>query len=163
MEVLKVTGSSVKLKGKNASIIIDPVGKSDAEIVIATQSLDSLALDKVDGKRLVIAGPGEYEVGGISVTGIQTKGGVIYQILDHTKVMFAPSSAIAFVPDDEDFDCLLIKVAGDLPKDSLGPINTKCTVLFGEVSALTLGEVEEASKINLKKSVETAGKTFVIS
>ncbi|MGE5042064.1 MAG: hypothetical protein ACM3IJ_04120 [Candidatus Levyibacteriota bacterium] len=162
MEVSK-SGTSVKLKGKNASLVIDPTSKAEAEIVIATAAPDSLVLDKVEGKRLVIAGPGEYEVGGISVTGITTKNGIIYQILDGTKVMFAPSSAISQVPDDEDFDCLLVKVVGELSKDALGPINTKCVILFGDTAGHSLGEVENAPKINLKKTAEIAGKTFVIA
>lgn len=165
MEISKVSNTSVKLKGKNASVVIDPSGKVDAEIVIASSHPDSLAIDKVDGKRLIISGPGEYEVGGISITGKETKGGVLYQMYDQVKVLFAPSAAISFVPDDEEFDALIIKISGEIPKDAFAPINAKCVVLLGDLSLthMTASEVENTAKINLKKTAEIQGKTFLIS
>src|SRR5947208_751003 len=117
MEISAIGSSSVKIKGKNAAIVVDPVSKVDAEIVIATQSLDSLALEKVGGARLVISGPGEYEVGGISVSGKASKGGVTYQLLENTKVLFTTSTLIESVPDDENFDCVVIKVSSPFADD----------------------------------------------
>jgi len=165
MEISKVSNSSIKIKGKNASVVIDPSGKVDAEVVIASSLKDTLAIDKVEGKRLVISGPGEYEVGGISITGKDTKGGVSYQLLEQVKVLFAPSSALSYVPDDEDFDALVIKLTGEVSKDAFAPINAKCVVLLGDISLthMKADEVESASKINLKKTAEISGKTFLIS
>lgn len=165
MEISKVSSTSIKLKGKNASVVIDPSGKVEADVVIASSHKDSLAIDKVEGKRLVISGPGEYEVGGISITGKDTKGGVLYQLLEGVKVLFAPSSALSYVPDDEDFDALIIKLSGEVSKDAFAPINSKCVVLLGDLSLthMKADEVESVSKINLKKTAEISGKTFLIS
>lgn len=165
MEISKVNSASVKLKGKNASVVVDPSVKIDAEIVILTNPSDTSSVEKVEGKRLIIAGPGEYEVGGVSITGRASKGGTTYLLLEQSKVLLTLSSAIAHVPDDEEFDCLLIKINGELSKDSLGPINAKCVVLFGDValSKMKLDDVETSAKISLKKTAEIQGKTFVIS
>lgn len=163
MEISKISSSTIKIKGKNASLVIDPTSKVDAEIVITTIPAENLALDKVGGIRLIISGPGEYEVGGVSVTGKDVKTGVIYQILEGSKILFVLSSEISAVPDDEEYDCLIVKIVGEFKEDALGPINTKCVVLYGDL-ALATGKSENqenATKISLKKTAEISGKTFL--
>ncbi len=164
MEISLVNKTSVKLKGKNASVVIDPTSKTEADIVLATKALDSLTIDKVEGVRLIISGPGEFEAGGISITGKASKGTTTYHILDNSKVVFATSNGIAQVPDDEEFDCLLIEVMGDLKEDAFASVNAKCVVLFGDLSLLTTqsDKQEKASKVNLKKTTEIAGKMFLL-
>lgn len=164
MEVSLINNSSVKIKGKNASLIIDPLVKSEAEIVIATKALDSLSLDKVEGVRLIISGPGEYEAGGISVTGKQSKGNTLYHIIDSMKIMFVTSGGVSSVPDDEEYDCLLIEVVGPLKDDDIASINAKCVILFGDLSAVSVNadKQEKATRVNLKKTAEVAGKIFLL-
>lgn len=165
MEISKIADSSIKIKGKNASVVIDPVGKVEAQIVIATKPEDSLALDKVEGVRLVISGPGEYEAGGVSVTGKKVTGGMTYQIFESNKIMFATSDSVGGVPDDEEFDCLVIEVTSAFKEDSLGSINRKCTVLYGDLALLDLKSEnqEKAVKVSLKKTAEVLGKIFLLS
>lgn len=165
MEIIKNSNNSVKLKGKNATLVIDPSGKVDADIVLVSSTADSSAFSKIEGNRLIISGPGEYEAGGISITAKAAKGGVIYYIYDNVKILFTLSSAISSVPDDEDFDCLLVKIVGEIPKDAFGPIQAKCVVLFGDLalSQMKSEEIESSAKINLKKTAEVQGKTFIVA
>lgn len=87
MDITYLGHSSFKLKGKSASVVVDPfdaaiVGiaypKVTAEIVIASHDhSDHNAIGGVTGTSLraepfVIAAPGEYEVNGISVFGFST-------------------------------------------------------------------------------------------
>ncbi len=164
MEISLVNKTSVKLKGKAASVVIDPTAKSEAEIVITTKALDSLTLDKVEGVRLIISGPGEYEAGGISITGKSSKGQILYQIIDTSRVMFTTSAGVSTVPDDEEYDCLLIEVVGELKEDSFASINAKCVVLFGDLAALSIKSEsqEKTSKVNLRKTADVAGKIFLL-
>lgn len=164
MEVSKISDASLKIKGKNASVVIDPKSKVDAQIVIAIEPLDTISLDKVEGVRLVISGPGEYEAGGVSITGKKVNGEVIYQIVDSGKIIFVTSKNVADVPDDEEYDCLIVKITGEFKEDLLGPINTKCTILYGDFSLLDLKSEnqEKVQKINLKKTAEIQGKIFLL-
>lgn len=164
MEISLINSTSVKMKGKNASLIIDPTSKQDADIVIATKPLDVLALDKVEGVRLIISGPGEYEAGGISVTGKLTKGNILYHIIDGSRVLFTTSAGVASVPDDEEYDCLLIEVIGELKEDAFASKNAKCVVLFGDLAQVTVSDEkkEQATKVNIKKTAEVAGKIFFL-
>ncbi len=85
MDITYLGHSSFRLKGKTASVVVDPfdsglVGfaypKVSAELVVASHDhADHNAVDKVTGTSLrpepfVIKFPGEYEVNGISVFGI---------------------------------------------------------------------------------------------
>lgn len=171
MEIQKLSPTSIKIKGKAASIAVDPESKTDAEIIIATRPLESLALDKAENQRLIVSGPGEYEAGGISIAGKQQKSampagrqGFIYQIFEGVKIMLVSSDNISQVPDDEEFDCLIIKVVTDFKDDTLGPISRKCTVLYGNLSLATIKSEnsQDIQKINLKKTQEILGKTFLL-
>lgn len=165
MEIQKISTSCIKIKGKNASVVVDPSGKTDAEIIISTQPLDSLSIDKVEGHRLIISGPGEYEAGGISVTGKQQKSGFMYQIIESVKIMLVSSDNISAVADDEEFDALIVKVVSGFKDDLLGPITRKCTVLYGDLNLAVVKTegVENATKINLRKAQEISGKTFLLT
>lgn len=165
MEIGLSSPNSVKLKGKNATLITDPTTKVDADIIIATQPLDSLNEAALANVRLIISGPGEYEAGGIGVTGKDTKGELLYHIFDNSKIMFTTSNGIKSVPDDEEYDALLIKVIGVVKEDDFASINAKCVVLYGDIEqAAVNGEnVEKTSKVSLKKTAEITGKVFLLS
>lgn len=165
MEISLVNSTSVKIKGKNASLIIDPSSKQEADIIIATKPLDVLTIDKIEGQRLVIAGPGEYEAGGISVTGKLTKGNLLYLILDSSKIIFTTSQGVGSVADDEEYDCLLIEVVGELKEEAFASINAKCVVLFGDLAQVSVSDEKkvEASKVSLKKTMDIVGKIFLLA
>ena len=79
MEIIYLGHSSFKLKGKDKIVITDPydpskVGlkfpKNEADIVTVSHShSDHGYLDLVSGVSKVISGPGEYEIGGVSIIG----------------------------------------------------------------------------------------------
>jgi L-ascorbate metabolism protein UlaG (beta-lactamase superfamily) len=81
MEIVYLGHSAFKLKGKSSSVVTDPYNEKagkfpkdvDANIVTVTHDHpDHNEINKVGGNPFVISGPGEYEVGGVSVIGIAT-------------------------------------------------------------------------------------------
>ncbi len=82
MEIQVLPKNSIRIKGKQGSIGINPQGKNNqfnAVIVIGKASGEQYAAIDQDGI-LVINGPGEYEISGIKVSGIRIKNGTIYSI-----------------------------------------------------------------------------------
>lgn len=80
MEVTYLGHSSFKIKGKNSTVVTDPYDvkvsrfPKDVEadvVVVSHEHYDHNAVGQVGGKPFVINGPGEYEVGGVSVIGVQ--------------------------------------------------------------------------------------------
>lgn len=81
MEIIWLGHSCFRLRGKNVTIITDPyedsvgykLGRVTADIVtISHDHYDHNNLAAVNDSPKVINGPGEYEIGGIFITGIQT-------------------------------------------------------------------------------------------
>lgn len=82
MEITYLGHSSFKLKGKTSTLITDPfdpdmVGlkfpKLEADLVtISHHHADHDKLDQVSVSKMVIDGPGEYEISGVSIIGIKT-------------------------------------------------------------------------------------------
>lgn len=79
MDILYLGHAAFKLKGKTASLVVDPydtsVGpkfpKVEAEIVAITHNhFDHNAVSQVSGTPFVISGPGEYEVKGVEIVGV---------------------------------------------------------------------------------------------
>jgi L-ascorbate metabolism protein UlaG (beta-lactamase superfamily) len=82
MEITYLGHSSFRIRGKNATLVTDPfdpamVGlkfsKLSADIVtISHDHQDHNKVDLVTDSKKVIDGPGEYEINGVSIIGIQT-------------------------------------------------------------------------------------------
>lgn len=80
MDIIYLGHSSFRIKGKNVTIVTDPydstkVGlkfpKVDANIVTISHDHDDHNLPaQVEGDPKIISGPGEYEIGGVSIFGI---------------------------------------------------------------------------------------------
>lgn len=81
MDIIYLGHSSFRIKGKNVTIVTDPyeasVGfkfpKVEADIVTLSHAhADHNAAGQVSGSPKVIAGPGEYEIKGVSIFGIHS-------------------------------------------------------------------------------------------
>lgn len=80
MDITSLGHSSFKLKGRTASVVTDPYDsamlgikfpKVDADIVtISHDHPDHNKFDQVTQTKKIISGPGEYELGGVSVIGL---------------------------------------------------------------------------------------------
>jgi L-ascorbate metabolism protein UlaG (beta-lactamase superfamily) len=94
--------SSFKLKGKAASVVIDPAKTIEADIVVPGT---------------VIKGPGEYEIKGISILGFAFSGQVIYVYeIDGLRLCYLngvnQNISDALIEDLGNIDILMISVGG---------------------------------------------------
>ena len=90
MHVIWYGQSSFKLQTNEKSILIDPYSPSrvglkcpriNSDIIILTNPQDSKEITKkIDSSSFLIKNPGEYEIKGIFIYGIQLKEKVIYKI-----------------------------------------------------------------------------------
>lgn len=79
MEITHLGHACFRLRGKTATLILDPFSeeiglkmpKVSADAVLITHKhFDHSDISKVEGYRVLIEGPGEYEVGGAQIIGI---------------------------------------------------------------------------------------------
>jgi L-ascorbate metabolism protein UlaG (beta-lactamase superfamily) len=83
LEITWMGRSCFRLKGREGVVLTDPcppdsgyrIPKTTADIVTLSNRTDPgyAYLDAVDGQKRIFDAPGEYEVGGILVTGVATK------------------------------------------------------------------------------------------
>jgi L-ascorbate metabolism protein UlaG (beta-lactamase superfamily) len=71
MEIKYLGKKTVFLKGKKESVVVNPdermVTKDRPRIVIKNET--KIEVDGAEGDRVVVMGPGEYEIGGIEING----------------------------------------------------------------------------------------------
>src|SRR5690348_10410298 len=80
MEITYIGLGSLRLRGRDADVLIDPIDaaagrglrlpKLEPDIVVRTEGrTDPALLRERDGQPQVVSGPGEYEVRGVRITG----------------------------------------------------------------------------------------------
>jgi hypothetical protein len=77
MEIALLTKSGLRIKGKQATLAIDPVDKATYEAVLLLAKTPE-EVTKVD--TILITGAGEYEIGGIKVSGVRSESDLLYSI-----------------------------------------------------------------------------------
>lgn len=95
MEISVQDKNSLRIRGKHAGIFVNPQdagGNYNMAILIGNPLKSTL---KVREDVVVIDGPGEYEAGGIKVTGLRTESGTVYSIvLDNLQINLGDGKAL---------------------------------------------------------------------
>ena len=88
MEISLVGVNSVKLRGKRAAVTINPLEKNSITNAAIILGKADRSLLKIREDIVTIEGPGEYETGGIKITGIQNGTDTIYSItIDNISIL----------------------------------------------------------------------------
>jgi hypothetical protein len=89
MEISLVSSTSIRIKGKQGAIVINPSSKLatvNGVILLQNASFDKKSIEE---GTLTIQGPGEYEIAGIKISGFQHAGDVLYSIrVDKVEILF---------------------------------------------------------------------------
>lgn len=103
MDVILLNENTLKIKGKNASIIINPstsTSKTEADGIILLKGDLSFNPDKIEGSRIIIKGPGEYEVSGVKISTTRVEGDQVARVdVDNVKVLIGNGLAIEKIHD----------------------------------------------------------------
>lgn len=155
MEVALVSPETLKLKGKTAQFVIDPTaGKAklqgDAVLLLKEQST---SVD-VEGSRLTIAGPGEYEISGVKITGVRNGESTTYFLtLDTIAVLVGTTSSLKGKESLRDVDMVVLLADSLVDQSALATVASKVAVFYGPQA----GENVTA----LGKTAEPVGKYVV--
>jgi len=133
MEIYWLGHGCFRLRGRDSTVLTDPcppstgyrIGRVNADVVtISSDDPESSYRQAVSGEAKVITGPGEYEVGGVLITGIRAEGqkgardrNVAYVIeLDDVRVCHLGTMSQVPSADDVEVlgaaDILIIPVGG---------------------------------------------------
>lgn len=152
MELALLTKDSLRVKGKQGVLVIDPssTGKVEADAVLVSSQGGKAPI--VEGSRLVIYGPGEYEVAGIKVTTTGTDGNLVHTIkVDNVTVIAGTAQAISKAHDKlSESHIIAAHVTDGSLQEAVTALAPRVVVLYGE-------KADEEAK-NLGKEVKAVAK-----
>jgi len=128
VEITYLGRNCFRLKGREGSVITDPY-PPDSGFTLGKQSADLVTISRKDdpgysyssgvtGVTMVLDAPGEYEIGGILVTGIATKRAdgtrniVFIHEIDGIRIGHLGLATSASIEDIKNVDVLLLPVGG---------------------------------------------------
>ncbi len=82
MDIAYLGGGSFRIKGKASVVVTDPtdIKKAGANIITLSAKRDGGRAFYIEDEAKIIQGPGEYEIGGVSVVGVGTESNTVYVI-----------------------------------------------------------------------------------
>ena len=140
MEIIPLSKSSLKIKGKRAAIVLDPDSsirvKAAADAILVFPNINS-DLSKVEEWRVCIRGGGEYEVGGIKISGVKNGKHFAYKLfVDGMSIACSSADSLEGLRDVLSGQHILILTASE--KFDLSLISTlepRIVILYGEKAA----------------------------
>lgn len=157
MDISLLSSNSLKLKMLKTSIVYNPedkTPKTEADAVMANTKNVNLA--KVKDSRVFINSSGEYEVGGLKISGIKFDGEVIFSFnMEGSETVLANASGLAKIPQDKirDYSIAIINADSEIPQNVITAIEPRVIVLYGDNSKEAAGA--------LGKNTTSAGKVSI--
>lgn len=156
MEISVIDRSTIKLKGKTASFIVDPTSSmpktsTDAILFLSDIKDADSQISKVDEARVIIKGEGSYEVGGARVTSVKVNGTFFYSLnIDGLNIFLTNTKGAEKEQDMGSCNVLVLCVDGDFKESMVSSFEPSVSVLYGEKA--------EASAKLLGKEFQTVSK-----
>lgn len=137
MEIALLSKNCLKVRGKSSSFIINPssdISKTEADGVLSFDASGSIDTSKISEFRVIISGPGEYEIIGVKISAIKSADSLIYRlIVDKMSVIVGRASAISPSLENIEPAHIAIVEADILPSDKTATaIQPNIVILYGE-------------------------------
>lgn len=111
MEITSVSSTSLRIKSKQATIVVNPHDASatySAAVIFQTEATKL----KIAKDILVVNGPGEYEVGGLKISGTRYDENVVYTfVVDEVWVLLVDNKTLAkYHQKLQDMDIVIVSI-----------------------------------------------------
>ncbi|MBI2195562.1 MAG: hypothetical protein HYU48_00775 [Candidatus Levybacteria bacterium] len=159
MEVLYLGNGSIRIRSKLANFVVNPrasLAKTEADAIISFE--EDVDTSKITEFRLIIAGPGEYEIKGVKISGTKSDAGIVYRLsLDKMDIVLSKASAIS---KGENISSHIVVVdADEVPSDKiLTAMEPNVVILYGEKAKEGAKTIKEGSAEPVNKYAVTFEK-----
>jgi len=149
---------SLKIKSKKTTLAVDPkssIPKFEADVVILIDK-DADAT-RIDDFRVSINAAGEYEVGGLKISGVTLEKDTMFVLTsENVTLLIAKASSLEKATAEKigDYQILVINVDSDLNQSVITAMEPNVVILYG-------AKAKEAAKTLGKGSVSTSSKITV--
>lgn len=163
MELSFVSNHTIKIKTKKTTLVVDPDGKTSADVALFTSSHEGAVYQQANMPyTLLITGPGEFEVGGVMVKARSLDGHLLFQIFSADGSLFLLDSSVIGQVKEEDGeqDAAVIHVDSKLDDRIFSQFASKLFVLYGDSSLLSFSSevLTTLPSVNLSKHGLVTGK-----
>lgn len=151
MEILSLSKTSFKIKGKKASIVIDPDdtfrAKVAADAALILYNKDSFSTAKVEEYRVVFNGLGEYEISGVKITGIKIGKHPAYKVsIDGMDIAIASVSSVESGRDIlSDHHVLILYADQKIDPSVVATLEPRIAIFYGEQAKEFIGRDDIAA------------------
>jgi hypothetical protein len=159
VDISIVEKNSIKIKSKRVTFVVDPtkeMSKTPADAVIFLNGGSKMDVSKVADFRMIIDGPGEYEVGGVKISSTKISKGIVYRL------SIDGMTAVLGVATDtkmEGFNACEVMIANttnDFSESFVTALEPRIVVLYGDKGAesakkLGVENIAAVSKITITK------------
>src|SRR3989344_4248314 len=157
MEISLIASDSLKIRSKQRVLMVNDVGKGvvcQGVIIFGKEMRLSLSFGFAQDLRPedipVIYGPGEYEIGGIKITGISEAHTIYSMHIDGIDVLLTTTSALEKIQSKlKEHHMIILCEDGSLSSLSVMALSPKVLLVYGEGSEKI---VKTFSKEDVKKS-----------
>lgn len=154
MDITLLSNNSLKIKDKKATVVIDPqkeTPKISADCVILTSK--DAEPSRVTDSRVLIEGAGEYEVGGLKITGINFGDKTAYVLTsDRTEAFLAKASTVENTTEKiRDYPVAILNADSGLNQTVITALEPRLLILYGE-------KAKEGAKVLGKENVSIVSK-----
>lgn len=153
MDVTILNENTLRVRGKNASIIINPsssTSKTETDAVLLLGNNFDYNSAKIEGSRITIKGPGEYEISGVKISTIGVDDERVAKIdVDGVKVLVGSGASIEKIHDKiEEAEVAVINSDADFNHSILTSLEANALLIYGSKKmevAKSLGKDEPVS------------------
>jgi len=136
MEVTLLENQTLRIKGKKSSLVVDPkkgVAKQTADAILLLQKND-FDKTRVSDYRIIVKDPGEYEVGGIKLTGVGEGDSMFYSLnVDNLDMVLANTSTLSkFKEVITEPKIAILNADSEVDAEDITAIEPRVVLLYGE-------------------------------
>ncbi len=162
MDITLLDKKTIKIKIKKVNFVIDPkqkMAKTNADCVI-TFDIENADLTRVTDYRVLIKGPGEYEVGGVKVIGTKFGESLCYSfITTQASVIIGSVKSLEKMLDKiGEHNVAILNVDSKINPSIITTIEPSSLVLYGDKAK---EELPSLSKELLEKKTEHSQKVSI--
>ena len=159
MDIVTLGKNSIKIKGKKVSFVVDPseeMPKISSDAIILLDGLTNIDTSRVTDSRIIIEGPGGYEVGGAKISGASTSRGILYKLFIDDVVVILGRATDSKTEGFNLCQVAIVNTDNNFNESFVTTLEPKITVLYGDKkaeSAKALGaeNINSSQKISITK------------
>jgi hypothetical protein len=157
MEISLVQKIALRIKGKQASFVVNPVDTASANAALI---LDDTIPEINTEETVILRGPGDYEIGGVKITGIRGEKGVVYSLtIDGIAIVVGKIDTLSAMQQKlKDHNIVLALCKEAVSGAFLTTLAENSVIMYGEKAAETAQGFEKEKLKTMNKYTASAGK-----